>query len=72
MVSYSHAHLVQHVGQLLQSLQLGLVKAQVGVFIPVADIQKGVAQLGHAVGNYAVANVQVEAVGIAGVTVGIQ
>ena len=65
-------HLVQDVGQLLQTVQLGVGGTHVGVLIAVADVQEGVPQLGHAFGQHTVANIQVVAVGVADVSVGVE
>ena len=66
------AHLVQDVGQLVQAVQPGLGLAQLGLLIPVADIQEGVPQLGHAVGDHAVADIQIVAVGVPGAARGVE
>ena len=65
-------HLVQDVAQLLQALCPGLIGAHTGVHVPVADIQEGVPQLGRAVGQHAVANIQVVTAVIPGVAIGVE
>ena len=51
------ADLVQGSGQLIQAFELKLVLALIGLFRAVADVDKGVAQLGHALGQHAVADI---------------